>query len=116
LITTSPNKKYLDIIKSFNVPFVVNQSREQIAKILGQSKTFFFPSYNESCPLVIYEALNSGCNIVSRDVGATVEQLGNEGHIFINDNQCINLLEKSLEEKYNESKTIQRGLYFDKIN
>jgi hypothetical protein len=25
-------------------------------------------------------------------------------------------LEKSLEEKYNESKTIQRGLYFDKIN
>jgi len=114
LITTAPRDNDFKKIQDLNIPFVLNQTREQVAHILGKSKIFFFPSFNESCPLVIYEALNSGCNIVSRDVGAVKEQLGNVGHIFEQD-QYIDILNNCLNTEYNKQTSIDRGILFDRL-
>jgi glycosyltransferase involved in cell wall biosynthesis len=116
LITTYTSEKDLRRIQKLDVPFVLNQSREQVSKILGQSKLFFFPSYNESCPLVIYEAMNSGLTIVSRDVGAVREQIGNMGYIFKTDEQSRSAVINGLNNPLNEDKIIERGLMFDRKN
>lgn len=114
LITTAPRDSDLSRIKDLNIPYVLNQTREQVAQILGKSKIFFFPSLYESCPLVIYEALNSGCNIVSRDVGAVKEQLGSVGRTFKKDDQCENILNYCLNTEYEKQTSINRGLLFDR--
>lgn len=116
LITTSTSNDDLKRIKSLGVPFVLNQTKQQVAEILGQSNIFFFPSYYESCPLVIYEALNAGCTIVSRNVGAVKEQLKENGYIFNNDSQCIEALEYGLNNLLYKHDLIDRGLKFDRIN
>lgn len=116
LITTYTNDNDLKKIKKLRVPYVLNKTRTQIAKILGQSKFFFFPSYNESCPLVIYEAMNSGLTIVSRDVGAVIEQLDGNGYIFENDDGAYKKLNYALDNPLDCDTIIKRGMFFDRKN
>ena len=116
LITTSTSDRDLKNIKSLNVPFVLNQTKQQVSEILGQSKTFFFPSYYESCPLVIYEALNAGCTIISRDVGAVKEQLNGNGYVFTSDRDCVKLLRYGMDNLFSQDRLIERGLMFDRVN
>ena len=116
LITTAPRSSDLKKIESLGIPYVLNQTREQVAEILGKSKTFFFPSYYESCPLVIYEALNAGCNIVSRNVGAVKEQLNGLGRLFNKDKWCFNILKEELDKDVNSDPFVKRGQYFDRKN
>ncbi|MFW6014973.1 MAG: glycosyltransferase [bacterium] len=116
MITTYTNNRDLKRIKDLNIPFVTNISREDVAKILGKSKVFFFPSIYESCPLVIYEALNAGCTIVSRNVGAVKEQLDGHGYIFDNNGQILKKLNKAFTNPLDYDKIIDRGIKFDRIN
>ena len=46
-----------------------------VASVMRDAKVFCLPSEAESAPLCIYEALNAGCSIVARRVGAVEEQL-----------------------------------------
>lgn len=116
LITTFTSNKDLQRIQKLGVPYILNQSREQVAKILGQAKTFFFPSYDESCPLVIYEAMNSGLTIVSRNIGAVREQVKNKGYIFNNDNEAFQALKYGMQEPFIPKEVIERGKVFDRKN
>lgn len=61
---------------------VVDAPRREVAQLLGDARVYLCLSYAESCPLVIYEALNAGCNVVSRAVGAVEEQVGGYGRVF----------------------------------
>ncbi len=79
---------------------------------MKRSKVFVLASYRESCPLVIYETLNAGCIIVTRDVGCVKEQLGSLGFICSNPIECI---EQALLVK-NREDYVKQGMKFDVIN
>lgn len=114
LITTINGKETEKQVKSLGVPYVANISRRECAEILGDSRVVFHPSRAESCPLVIYEGLNAGCNIVTRNVGAVKEQLGGFGRVFEKDTDpYMKLIDKALREK-NVTDRIFQGATFDK--
>ena len=112
MITTVTNQQDLDFLKKFNIKFVYNLPRMEIAKYMKRSKVFVLASYRESCPLVIYEALNAGCVIVSRNVGCVKEQLDSLGFISSNPIGCI---EQALLIK-NRKDYVKQGIKFDIIN
>ena len=112
MVTTVSNQRDLEFLKNLNIKFVYNLSRIEVAKYMKRSKVFVLASYRESCPLVIYEALNAGCIIVSRDVGCVKEQLGSLGFICSNPIDCI---EQALLIK-NRENYIRQGIKFDVLN
>ena len=112
MVTTVTNQQDLEFLKSLNIKFVYNLPRVEIAKYMKRSKVFVLASYRESCPLVIYEALNAGCIVVTRDIGCVREQLGSLGFICSNPIECI---EQSLLVK-NRKDYVKQGMKFDIIN
>lgn len=115
LITTANSSSLKKKIGSLGIDYRINISREECARILGNSKVLFHPSRVESCPLVIYEGLNSGCIPVTRDVGAVREQLDGKGIIWERDNQALRNILKGLDRN-NIEERIQRGMFFDREN
>jgi len=88
-----------------------NAPREGVAKLLGNSRFYLSLSTNESCSLVIYEALNAGCTPIVLDVGSAVEQLGGCGYAVKGISEVSRLLKgepKPMEE------VLQRGRCFDR--
>ena len=53
----------------------IDVTSSEVADLMRSAKVFCLPSEAESAPLCIYEALNAGCSIVARRVGAVEEQL-----------------------------------------
>lgn len=116
LITTTYGNNFLTKLKKSGVAYVANKTKEEVATFLGSSKTMFLPSYKESCPLVIYEALNAGVLPVTRKVGAVKEQLGGHGFIFNKDNEAHKTLKEALKFKSDPEDLIERGRVFDREN
>ena len=112
MITTITDQQDLKFLKSLNIRFVYNLPRAEVAEYMKRSKVFVLASYRESCPLVIYEALNAGCVIVSRNVGCVKEQLDSLGFISSNPIECI---EQALLIK-NRKDYVKQGIKFDIIN
>lgn len=79
-----------------NIKFFQNLNKEQLAEILGRSKSFLLTSDKESASLSIYEALNSGCWVFGKDVGAIKEQIGPCGYIYGNIDILINRIKDFL--------------------
>jgi len=111
IIALIHSKKDLDFLNSFNLPFVYNLPKEEVAKYLGRTKVYFHPSKDESCSLAIYEALNAGCYPVVYDVGAAKEQLGGLGVVY-KDKPDEHIL-RALEYKGNRNEFIEQGKKFD---
>ncbi len=57
--------------------------QKRLAEIMGHSHILVLPSFYEGLPLVILEALASGCRIVATDLPGTREILGNSDTDFI---------------------------------
>jgi len=72
----------LNCLSAEGIHVVQSAKPKDVARIMGNSKVFLSATSTESCPLVIYEALNAGCSISTRLVGAIAEQLGVHGHTF----------------------------------
>lgn len=89
---------------------ILDAPRQVVADLMGDSRVYLCLSYEESCPLVIYEALNAGCNVVSRDVGAIAEQLGGYGRVFQDVAHAPLQVERSLLAP---DEGVARGLMFD---
>lgn len=59
-------------------------SGEKKEEAYSNSDVFVLPSYAEGMPIVIMEALAKGCAIVSTNVGAIPEVIGNENGYIVN--------------------------------
>ncbi len=57
--------------------------QKDLAKVLRRSHIFILPSFYEGLPLVILEALASGCRVVATDLPGTKEILGSDNADFI---------------------------------
>ncbi|MCD6434198.1 MAG: glycosyltransferase [Candidatus Diapherotrites archaeon] len=115
LITTVASKSELLEVQKLGIPFVYNLPRSAVAEYLTRAKVFALPSYKESCPLTIYEALNSRCIVVARDVGAVKEQLGDLGFAFKDDSEFLGMLKTALSHTIDETVLVERGLLFDRV-
>jgi alpha-maltose-1-phosphate synthase len=58
-------------------------SQQTLAEIMGQAHVFVLPSFFEGLPLVVLEALASGCRIVTTDLPGVTDLLGDVTSDFI---------------------------------
>lgn len=58
-------------------------SQQRLADIMKRSHVFVLPSFYEGLPLVVLEALASGCRIVATELPGVTELLGDMRDIFI---------------------------------
>jgi len=75
-------------------------SQRDLAGIMKQSHIFVLPSFYEGLPLVVLEALASGCRIITTDLPGVKELLGNVQSDFISLVRTPRL--KNMDQPYNE--------------
>jgi glycosyltransferase involved in cell wall biosynthesis len=63
-------------------------SHDRLAALMGRSHIFILPSFFEGLPLVLIEALASGCRIITTSLPGTMEILGNLGGTMV---EMVNL-------------------------
>jgi glycosyltransferase involved in cell wall biosynthesis len=70
----------------YKINFLGKLSQTKLASLLRQSHLFVLASFAEGLPLVVIEALASGCNVVTTDILGVKEWMGD----VINDSSKIN--------------------------
>jgi glycosyltransferase involved in cell wall biosynthesis len=98
---------------------------EKIQAILQSSDVLVCPSYSEGMPTVIMEAMASGLAIIATDVGATSQQITDNGWLIANSNastieKAIEIAVNStdseiLELKQNSLKKVQKRFLWEKV-
>ncbi len=78
---------------------------EEKKRIFETSDILVLPSHHEGFPLVILEALSSGCAIISTPVGAIPEVLSSENCFFVDVNNPIGIKE-AIEKLYNDRQMV----------
>lgn len=78
---------------------------EQKEQLFENSDVLVLPSHHEGFPLVILEALSSGCSIITTQVGAIPEVLGCENCIIVEIGNP-NSIKKAVERMYNDEQLI----------
>ena len=83
-----------------NVRFLGSKSHEEVKKIMFNSDLFLFPSYTEGFSMSLLEAMASGLPIITTDIGANKECIGNGGIIInIKDSKDIEYAIDKLKDK-----------------
>ncbi len=60
----------------YNINFLGKIEQIELAQIFRQSHIFILPSFFEGLPLVVIEALASGCNVVTTDIPGVKDWIG----------------------------------------
>jgi glycosyltransferase involved in cell wall biosynthesis len=110
----SENEDVLAALDRRGIPTKVNVGYKEVAKAMGRSKVYFSMSRAESCSLAVYEALNAGCSIVAREVGAVKEQVGTDGVYFREDEDAPMAIRNALLADHDPNLSMKRGLIFDR--
>ena len=79
----SNKKEYESILKlskksKLNINFLGKISQVDLANIFRNTHIFVLPSFYEGLPLVLIEALASGCNVITTDIPGVSEWIGEE--------------------------------------
>jgi glycosyltransferase involved in cell wall biosynthesis len=76
---------YLDVLKNIAgtikpaVQFTGFIDRERLARLYASAKIFVFPSIQENFPIVLLEAMNAGCAIITTSAEGCAEVVGDTG-------------------------------------
>lgn len=75
------NCEYNEILElakksDYNINFLGKIKQENLATVFRLSHLFILPSFFEGLPLVVIEALASGCNVVTTDIPGVKEWIG----------------------------------------
>ena len=99
-----------------SILFVGRKSHEEIPLWLSASDLFVLPSFNESMPVSLLEALACGKPVVATKVGGIPEVINSEDYGFIvnpgNISQLCTALNEALEKNWDENKITQYGSNF----
>jgi glycosyltransferase involved in cell wall biosynthesis len=95
------------------VRYWMNVPSKEVARALGTAHVYLSMSVAESCSLAIYEAMNAGAVVVSRNVGSVVEQTGALGYVFEDPSRVGYMLEKALADSI-VGCSMARGMLFDR--
>lgn len=63
---------------NYNINFLGKIKQENLAQVLRHSHLFILPSFSEGLPLVVIEALASGCNVVTTDIPGVKDWIGDK--------------------------------------
>lgn len=83
-----------------NVHFLGNQPRTRLPKLMASSDVFFFPSYRDSCPNAVLEALASGLPVLCDRSGGIPELVG-DGGVVVGDG-CDDLEPRAYQTSWRE--------------
>lgn len=109
------NNSYKDLIDKYlstnsidsNIKFHGWQSQKYIRKMMAANTIFVLPSYQETLPVSIAEAMAAGLVVVANDTGGISEMLADNKTGFIYRNNNIEELSNILEKLHNNKKLIQ---------
>ncbi|MEG1131555.1 MAG: glycosyltransferase family 4 protein, partial [Romboutsia sp.] len=79
----SDKDEYENILKlskksKFNINFLGKIKQEKLADIFRNTHIFILPSFFEGLPLVVIEALASGCNVIMTDIPGVSKWIGED--------------------------------------
>ncbi len=79
----SNKEEYNNILKlasscKFDIKFLGKIKQTELAEIFRDTHIFILPSFFEGLPLVVIEALASGCNVITTDIPGVSEWIGEE--------------------------------------
>lgn len=82
----SNKDEYNEILKlanscKFSIQFLGKIKQTELAEIFRNTHIFILPSFFEGLPLVVIEALASGCNVITTDIPGVSEWIGEEINI-----------------------------------
>jgi len=85
-------------INAPNVTYKIGLNERQVADILAESQYMIFTSHSEALPLVVLEAMSSGCCVVSERVGdiPRVIQHGVNGYLVPEGSDTVDWISKNL--------------------
>ena len=74
-------KEYEEIVSlgkqsEYNINFLGKIKQDSLSKVFRESHLFILPSFFEGLPLVVIEALASGCNVVTTDIKGVKDWIG----------------------------------------
>lgn len=99
-----------------SILFVGRRPHKEIPLWLNASDLFILPSFNESMPVSLLEALACGKPVVATKVGGIPEVINSEDYGFIvnpgNISQLCTALNEALEKNWDENKIAQYGSNF----
>lgn len=75
-------RSFADDLKGY-VTFLGSIKQDDLAKRMRESHIFILPSFFEGLPLVLFEALASGCKIITTSLQGSLEILGDKSLDFI---------------------------------
>ncbi|MFW9881231.1 MAG: glycosyltransferase family 4 protein [Candidatus Thorarchaeota archaeon] len=111
------NKEVIEYIKKSkieeNVIFTGFISREDVIKLLNLAKIFIFPSLFEGFGIPNLEAMACGCPVITSNVFAIPEIVGDAALILKDNKDPVELADKVieiLEDEYLQKSLIQKGL------
>jgi len=103
-------------LRSMGAELYTNVRYTTVADIMGRSRVYLSMSQAESASLAIYEAMNAGCQVVARDVGAAREQAGSCGHLFRVDTEAPDMIRRALTHNPVPASVLTaRGMRFDRL-
>ncbi|MEF9991842.1 MAG: glycosyltransferase [Peptostreptococcaceae bacterium] len=79
----SDKKEYENILNiakksKFNINFLGKIKQQDLANLFRHTHIFILPSFFEGLPLVVIEALASGCNVITTDIPGVSKWIGEE--------------------------------------
>ena len=89
-----------------NIKFHGWQSQEYIGKLMAENAIFVLPSYQETLPVSIAEAMAAGLVVIANDVGGISEMIINNNTGFLYKDNNFKELSNILETLYNNQKRI----------
>jgi len=104
------------LLDSVSFEHYVNLPRRYVAGFMASSKVLFHPSTAESCSLMIYEGLNSGCVPIVRETGACREQMGDVGLVYTDFEEARGRIKQVLKNGYDIESSMRQGIKFDRVS
>jgi glycosyltransferase involved in cell wall biosynthesis len=109
------NNSYKNIIDNYlstnsidsNIKFHGWQSQEYIRKMMSVNTIFVLPSYQETLPVSIAEAMAAGLVVIANNTGGIAEMIADNKTGFIFSDNNIDELSIILEKLYSNKKLIQ---------
>lgn len=109
LTDTSIENQLKELIEKLNNKVTIHGyvKGDKKSNLLQRADILILPSYHEGMPLVILEALATGCAIISTKVGATPEIL-DENNVIWTETKSYNDIEVAIRKLYNTPEILKK--------
>jgi glycosyltransferase involved in cell wall biosynthesis len=99
--------------KPKNVFLLTNLTRSEVISELSKAKVYLHTTIGEHFGIAIVEAMASGCIPVVHNSGGAPEVIGDLGHVYNDNKECVDKIREALNADISLNKLVERAKMFD---